>query len=41
MKLNDTICKTAKPLPAPSKAPRKLADGHGLSLWVMPNGAKY
>lgn len=41
MKLNDKVCKNAKPLDPPSKAPRKLADGHGLYLWVMPNGAKY
>jgi len=41
MKLNDTQCKNAKPFDPPSKAPRKLADGHGLYLWVMPNGAKY
>lgn len=41
MKLNDIKCKKAKPLDPPSKAPRKLADGKGLYLWVMPNGAKY
>ena len=41
MKLNEIKCKNAKPLDPPSKAPRKLADGHGLYLWVMPNGAKY
>ncbi len=41
MKLNDKVCKNAKPMAAPSKSPRKLADGHGLYLWVMPNGAKY
>ena len=41
MKLNDIICKTAKPNEPPSKSPRKLADGEGLYLWVMPNGAKY
>ena len=41
MKLNNTICKNAKPLDFPSKSPRKLADGEGLYLWVMPNGAKY
>lgn len=41
MKLNDKICKNASPLDPPSKSPRKLADGHGLYLWVMPNGAKY
>ena len=41
MKLTDTQCKNAKPMPLPSKSPRKLADGQGLYLWVMPNGAKY
>ena len=41
MKLADTKCKNAKPFEPPSKPPRKLADGHGLYLWVMPNGAKY
>lgn len=41
MKLNDLTCKTAKPNPPPSKTPRKLADGEGLYLWVMPNGKKY
>ena len=25
----------------PSKSPRKLPDGQGLYLWVMPNGKKY
>ncbi len=41
MKLNDLICKTAKPHEPPSKSPRKLSDGEGLFLWVMPNGKKY
>ncbi|MBL1147365.1 MAG: integrase arm-type DNA-binding domain-containing protein [Pseudomonadota bacterium] len=41
MKLTDNQCKNAKPMEPPSKAPRKLADGQGLYLWVMPNGAKY
>ena len=41
MKLSDKVCKNSKPLDAPSKSPRKLADGHGLYLWVMPSGAKY
>lgn len=41
MKLTDKQCKNAPPMEPPSKAPRKLADGHGLYLWVMPNGAKY
>lgn len=37
MKLSDTACKAAKP----SAKLKKLADGHGLYLAVMPNGAKY
>lgn len=41
MKLNDTKCKNAKPLEGSTNSPRKLADGHGLYLYVMPNGAKY
>ena len=41
MKLTDKACKSAKPMEAPSKSPRKLSDGQGLSLWVMPNGKKY
>lgn len=41
MKLNDKKCRDAKPLDPPSKSPRKLADGHGLYLFVMPDGAKY
>lgn len=41
MKLTNTQIKNAKPLAPPSKSPRKLADGKGLYLWVMPNGAKY
>ena len=41
MKLNDITCRTAKPFDPPSKTPRKLADGEGLYLWVMPNGKKY
>ena len=41
MKLNDMICKTSKPNDPPSKSPRKLSDGEGLFLWVMPNGKKY
>lgn len=41
MKLTDSQCKNAQPMEPPSKAPRKLADGQGLYLWVMPNGAKY
>jgi len=41
MKLNDTKCKNAQPFDFPSKTPRKLADGEGLYLWVMPNSAKY
>lgn len=41
MKLSDIQCKNAKPLDPPTKSPRKLADGMGLYLWVMPNGKKY
>jgi hypothetical protein len=41
MKLTDIKCKNAKPMDPPSKAPRKLADGNGLYLWVMPTGKKY
>ena len=41
MKLTDVTCKNAKPLDPPSKSPRKMADGRGLYLWVMPNGKKY
>jgi len=41
MKLTELTCKNAKPFAPPSKSPRKLADGHGLYLWVMPSGTKY
>lgn len=41
MKLNDKQCKNAKPNSQPSKTPRKLSDGEGLSLWVMPDESKY
>ncbi|MCK5385388.1 MAG: DUF4102 domain-containing protein, partial [Alphaproteobacteria bacterium] len=41
MKLNDKVCKAAKPNDPPSKTPKKLADGDGLYLWIMPNGRKY
>ena len=37
MPLTDTACKNAKPT---DKA-RKMADGHGLYLEVMPSGARY
>ena len=37
MPLTDTACKNAKPT---DKA-RKMADGHGLYLEVMPTGARY
>ena len=37
MKLTDTACKNAKP----ADKPRKLSDGNGLCLEVMPNGKKY
>ncbi len=36
MNLTDTACKTAKP----TENPRKLADGGGLYLEVMPSGSK-
>jgi len=36
MPLTDTACKNAKPT---DKA-RKMADGHGLYLEVMPSGAR-
>ncbi len=41
MKLTNIKCKNAKPLDLPSKSPKKLADGNGLYLWVMPNAKKY
>ncbi len=37
MRLTDKACKNAKP----SEKPRKMADGHGLYLEIMPNGSKY
>ena len=37
MKLTKLSCDKAKP----SEKPRKLADGNGLYLEVMPNGSKY
>lgn len=37
MKLTDTTCRTAKP----AAKPRKLSDGDGMYLEVMPNGSKY
>ena len=41
MKLTEIACKNAKHANPKSKAPLKLSDGQGLSLWVMPNGSKY
>lgn len=41
MKLNEIKCKNAKHTNPSSNSPKKLADGHGLYLYVMPNGAKY
>jgi integrase len=41
MKLTEITCKNAKHDNPKSKAPKKLSDGQGLSLWVMPNGSKY
>ena len=40
MKLKDTVCKGTQPN-LNAKTPIKLADGDGLYLFVMPNGAKY
>jgi integrase len=37
MKLTNTACKNAKP----ADKPRKLSDGGGLYLQIMPNGSKY
>jgi len=37
MPLTNTACKNAKP----EAKPRKMADGNGLYLEVMPNGSKY
>ncbi|HCU24973.1 MAG TPA: integrase [Deltaproteobacteria bacterium] len=37
MRLTDKACKNAKP----ASKPRKIADGHGLYLEIMPNGSKY
>lgn len=41
MKLTDKQCKASKPFPKPKKSPKKLSDGDGLYLWIMPNGKKY
>jgi len=41
MKLTEMVCKNAKHTNPNSKAPLKLSDGYGLSLWVYSNGAKY
>ena len=41
MKLTEIACKNAKHTNPKSKAPLKLSDGYGLSLWVYPNGSKY
>lgn len=41
MKLTEITCKNAKHTNPKSKAPLKLSDGYGLSLWVYPNGSKY
>src|SRR5687767_10009656 len=37
MKLTDSACRNAKP----TDKPRKLADGNGLYLEIMPTGKKY
>lgn len=39
MPLTDTACKNAKP--TDNNKARKMADGHGLYLEVMPSGARY
>ncbi|GLS17451.1 hypothetical protein GCM10007874_04660 [Labrys miyagiensis] len=36
MPLADIECRTAKP----TESTRKLSDGQGLQLWIMPNGSK-
>lgn len=41
MKLNEIKCRNAKPFPAPTKSVKKISDGQGLALWIMPNGSKY
>lgn len=41
MKLTEIQCKNAKQINSRSNNPTKLSDGQGLSLWIMPNGAKY
>lgn len=41
MKLTEIACKNARHSNPESKSPLKLSDGQGLSLWVLPNGAKY
>ncbi len=37
MPLTDTTCKNAQP----SEKARKISDGGGLYLEIMPNGSKY
>lgn len=41
MKLTEIACKNVKHGNPDSKVPKKLSDGQGLALWVMPNGSKY
>ena len=41
MKLTEITCKNAKHDKPKSKSPKKMSDGQGLALWVMPNGSKY
>src|ERR1700722_10611873 len=36
MSLSDLTCRTTKPGPTR----RKLSDGGGLQLWIMPNGSR-
>lgn len=41
MKLTNLDCKNTPPNEPPSKSPKKLADGNGLYLWIMPNNRRY
>lgn len=41
MRLTDRECKAARPFARPKNTPKKISDGKGLQLWVMPSGAKY
>lgn len=41
MKLTEIACKNVKHDNPDSKSPKKISDGQGLALWVMPNNSKY